>query len=601
MRLCALLLTAALLTGCRQTPDEFSRLSEEFVYESLAMSPVYASSAGYHRHGGVQLDRELDDMSAAALEKQRAFYSHFRSRFDELARRTTLSADQRADLELIGNSIELSLLELNTIQNWRHNPTLYVELIGNGLFSPYVLEYAPKTRRFRDIVARIQKIPALLSQARANLIDAPEIWNTVAQQENEGNIALIDVTLRADCPAEIKTEFDRAATGALGALRDFNTWLRTDLVHRTSDWRLGRTNYALKFKYALGTDKTPEQLLAEAESELKATRDRMAAIAGTQTVEPASELKAPDRTAAIAGTHTREATAEPKAAHATGTQTVEAALDRIAQQHATPETYLDTARRDLAEATAFVRDQKLLPLPGRGNLQVIATPEFMRGIYAVGGFNPAPALQPELGAFYWLTPIPTAWPKERIESKLREYNKYGLKILTVHEAMPGHYVQFEYANDVQPKTRRLIRALYGNGPYIEGWAVYATQMLIESGYYKDDPGMQLTWGKQLLRAIANTILDIRLQTMNMTEQEALDLMIRDTYQEKEEAVAKYQRAQLSSAQLPTYFAGWRAWLGVRDQYRQRRGSGYSMSEFHERALKTGSVTMPGLERLLSGE
>jgi uncharacterized protein (DUF885 family) len=563
MRLTAVLLTVVLLAGCRQTPNEFARLSEEFVYQSLALSPVYASTAGYHRHGGVQLDRELDDFSKAGLDRQRNFLTSFRSRFDELSRTSTLGIEDHADLELIRNSIELGLLELDTIQNWRHNPTVYVELIGNALFTPYVLEYAPKTRRFRDIVARIEKIPLLLDQARANLADAPEVWNRVAQEENDGNISLIDVTLRRDCPAEIKTEFDRAAVAAIGSLRDFNTWLRTDLVHRTSDWRLGRANYTLKLKYALGTDKTPEQILAEAEAELKATRDRMAAIAQGQTVE--------------------------------------AALDQVAQQHATPETYLDTARRDLEEATAFVRDRKVVPLPARTNLQVIPTPEFMRGIYSVGGFNPAPALQPKLGAFYWLTPVPPQWPKDRIESKLREYNKYGLKILTVHEAMPGHYVQAEYANDVQPETRRLVRALYGNMPYIEGWAVYATQAMIESGYYKDDPGMQLTWGKQLLRAIANTILDIRLQTMAMTDEQALDLMIRDTYQEKEEATAKLQRAQLSSAQLPTYFAGWREWLAVRDSYRQRKGSGYSMPEFHERALKAGAVTMPSLARLLAAE
>ena len=113
--------------------------------------------------------------------------------------------------------------------------------------------------------------------------------------------------------------------------------------------------------------------------------------------------------------------------------------------------YLDDARKDLEEARAFVQQKHLLTLPTRANLQVIPTPEFMRGIYAVGGFNPAPALEPQLGAFYWVTPIPAAWPKERVESKLREYNFYKLKLLTIHEAMPGHYVQMEFANDVQPK------------------------------------------------------------------------------------------------------------------------------------------------------
>ena len=105
-------------------------------------------------------------------------------------------------------------------------------------------------------------------------------------------------------------------------------------------------------------------------------------------------------------------------------------------------------------------------MPGRDNLQLIDTPEFMRGIFGVGGFSPAPALQPELGAFYWLTPIPKNWPKERVESKLREYNNYGLQILAIHEAIPGHYVQFEYADSVEPKPRRLLRSVFGNGPFV---------------------------------------------------------------------------------------------------------------------------------------
>jgi uncharacterized protein (DUF885 family) len=563
MRAIPVVLIAALLAGCGAKQSPSLQMSEQFVYDMLALSPTYATSVGYHQHRGMRLDSMLDDMSISGLDAQRRFFNDYRRRFDEASRQADVSPEDRADIELIRNQIELSLLELDTIQNWKHNPTTYVELIGNALYSPYVLEYAPKTRRFRDIVARIQKVPTVLEQARANLADSPEVWNRVAQEENEGNIALIDITLRRDCPAESKAVFDRAAAGALAALRDFNNWLRTDLSKSTSDWRLGKDKYALKLKYALGTDQSPEQLLADAEATLKSTRDKMAEIAKGETVE--------------------------------------AALNRIAGKHASPDTYFDAAKRDLAEATAFVRDHKLLTLPARTNLQVIPTPEFMRGIYGVGGFSSAPALEPRLGAFYWITPIPPKWPAERIESKLREYNFYGLKILTVHEAMPGHYVQAEYANDIQPEARKLVRSVFGNTPYVEGWAVYATDTMIDSGYYKDDPGMQLTWDKQFLRVVANTILDIRMQTMGMTDQEALDLMIKDTYQEREEATAKLQRAQLSSAQLPTYFAGYRGWVTDRDQYRGRKGSSYSMQDFHERALKEGAVSLPSLGRLLGGE
>jgi uncharacterized protein (DUF885 family) len=452
---------------------------------------------------------------------------------------------------------------LNTIQSYRHNPTTYVELIGNALFSPYVLEYAPKPERFRHIIARLQKLPGLLDQAKANLTDSPQVWTRVAQDENDGNIALVDITLRRDCPAELKSGYDAAAAGAIASLREFNNWLKTELSTHTADWRLGKEKYDLKFRYTLDSGSTPEEMLADAETQLKLVREHMA------------EIAKPD--------------------------SVEVALDKIAKKHATPGTYFDTAKHDLEDATNFVRDHKLLTLPAGANLKVIPTPEFMRGVYGVGGFSSAPPLEPKLGAFYWITPIPPKWPPDRIESKLREYNFYGLKILTVHEAMPGHYVQAEYANGVQPKERRLVRAIFSNGPYVEGWAVYATQMMIDNGYCKDDPGMQLTWGKQLLRVIANTILDIRFHTMGMTEQQALDLMIKDTYQEREEATAKVQRAQLSSCQLPTYFAGWRGWINAWDQYQKAKGASYQLSQFHEAGLKEGAVTLPSLARLLTGK
>ena len=187
------------------------------------------------------------------------------------------------------------------------------------------------------------------------------------------------------------------------------------------------------------------------------------------------------------------------------------------------------AKRDLQEARNFVRDKNLLKLPARDNLQVIETPAFMRGIYAVGGFNSAPALEPQLGAFYWLTPIPKDWPRERVESKLREYNFYKLKLLTIHEAMPGHYVQMEYANDVQPRSRRLLRSVFGNGPYIEGWGQYATQIMLDEGLLDNAPELRLTFQKEELRVLANAIIDIRLQTNRMTDQQALDLMMGQTF------------------------------------------------------------------------
>jgi uncharacterized protein (DUF885 family) len=542
----------------QQTLD-FSKLTEDFVYGSLALSPVSATQAGYHEHDGVRLDDRLDDFSPAGIEKERKFYAGFHDRLAAIDPRS-LSVEDRADYQIIQNAIDLSLLDLREIQGYRHNPTIYVELVGNALFNPFVLEYAPLDARYGQIIQRLSGVPTLMEQAKKNLIDSPEVWNRVAREENNGNIDLIDKTLRERVPANRKQDFEKAAGPAMDSLRAFNAYLKDDLSKKTSDWRLGKERYAKKFAFTLVAGKTPEQVLSEAEAALQDTREKMAKLAAPLSVRDA--------------------------------------LDEIAKQHTTPDAFMDEAQKDLAEATAFVKEKHLVTLPARNNLRVIPTPEFMRGIYGVAGFNPAPALEPQLGAFYWVTPIPKDWPQVRIDSKLREYNRYGLMQISIHEAMPGHYVQFEVADNLEPKSRRALRNIYGNGPYVEGWAFYTQLMMSEQGFMNNSKELWLTYYKQALRAIANAILDIRLQTLGMTDEQAMNLMVNDTFQEKEEATAKLQRAQLSSCQLPMYFVGLRGWLDTREEYKKSKGAAFQLSQFHDAALKESAVPLPALGPLM---
>lgn len=582
-RLVAILAVVLLTSSChRDASASFSSLSDEFVHTTLSFSPIGATGIGLHQYNNQNLDDLMDDVSPASLDRQRQFYEGFRQRLGAL-QTSGLSAEDRVDLGIIQDQISLALLDLNEIHTHLHNPTLYVETLGNAMFNPYVLEYAPKPARLRNIIARLQKVPAYLDQAGKNLVSAPEIWTTVAIDENEGNIALVDKTIRGEVPADLREAFDAAARPALDAMRKFQDYLKNDLAHRNNaDWRLGRDLYTRKFGYTLESGAAPEARLAEAEQRLAEVRAHMLELALPlhramySAHKDHSDLSGAERENKVVGE----------------------VLDKIAERHATPQSYMEDARKDLDEARAFVQEKHLLTLPPRSNLQVIPTPEFMRGIYSVGGFSPAPALEPQLGAFYWVTPVPADWPKARVESKLREYNFYKLKLLTIHEAIPGHYVQGEIANDVQPQSRRVLRSVFGNGPYVEGWAQYATQMMLDEGLLNRSPELALTFAKEELRVLANAILDIRLQMLNMTDQEALDLMQKQTFQEKEEATGKLQRAKLSSCQLPMYFLGWRGWLRVRDQYKQAKGAAYSLAEFNDRALQQGAVPLTVLAQLL---
>lgn len=586
-----LTVTSSVLTlscGAKSSPTDFTKIADEFVNTTLSFSPVTASAQGLHKLKGVDFDRQLDDPGAEAVNKQRAYYIDLHKRLETFDRKS-LSPEDRADYDIIDTQIGLALFDLDIAQTWRHSPQSYVELIGSALFNPLVLEYAPKPERFEHIVARLLRVPDYLRVVKRQLFAVPPIWAQVAKEENDGNIDLVDKTLRAAVPADQKKAYDAAAEDALDALRDFSRYLGTELPRRAreheADWRLGADHYATKFKLNLATDRTPDQVLQDAETRMKEVRARMLELslplhaARFASHGDHSDLKGDDRLNAI----------------------VREVLDSIAAKHSTPATYMDDARKDLDEARSFSRAKNLLTLPQHDNLQVIPTPEFERGIYGVGGFNPAPVLEPQLGAFFWITPIPPNWPQARVESKLREYNFYNLKLLVIHEAMPGHYVQGEFANAIEPKGRRALRAIYGNGPYVEGWAQYITQVMLDEGLLDNSPELRLTLLKQELRVDANAIIDIRIQTNRMTDDQAMDLMEKSTFQEHEEAVAKLQRVKLSSTQLPTYFVGWRDWLRVRELAKQTKGGAFSLHDFHDQALKEGAVPLPVLARLLTGK
>jgi uncharacterized protein (DUF885 family) len=569
------------LAGCARKPEErFAKLANEFVLTTLAFSPVAATAAGLHEFQGRNLDEMLDDISPAGYERQRRFYADFRARLEKEVRRDALPPEDQADYDILTGQMALALMELDEIQSQLHNPTYYVELAGNALFTPYVVEYAPPEARARHIVARLRQLPVFLDQAKINLVSAAPIWTEVALQENAGNVKLVEQTLRGIMRGNTGEEYGVVSPAALDALRRFDEFLRGKLAQRGDwDWRLGPEKYAKKFRYALAADVDPDFVLRSAMADLEAVRSRML-----------------DLSLDLEQVRQRPAASDTKGQNAV----IRAALEHAAARHATPDSYVPEARGDLAEALAFVRQKGLLTLPGGGNLRVIETPEFMRGIYAVGGFNPAPPLQPQLGAFYWITPLPADWPRARVESKLREYNFYKLKLLTMHEAIPGHAAQFAYANRLEPAGRRLLRSVYGNGPYVEGWAQYATQMMLDEGFLGNSRELRLTFYKERMRVLADAILDIRLHTAGMTDQEALEFIERDTFQEAEEAQAKLQRAKLSSCQLPAYYIGWKGWDQARDEYRRMKGAQFGLAQFNDAALQEGAVPLPLLRGLLRG-
>jgi uncharacterized protein (DUF885 family) len=572
--------------------SKFAGMCEDFIHETLATSPSTASQAGYHYQTDAKtgkkigLDALLDDESAAGVAKQRAMYVKWRDRFHKETPLASLGAEDAADWRLIDDQIALALLELDRIQNYKHNPTVYVELIGSALFQPLTDDYAAEDVRVGDVLSRVEAIPRFLEQARGQLVDADPVFIRVAKEENDGNVDLIESTVAGYVHAgtPLKARFDKAAPVAVKALKDFSQWLENDLAKRKASrtWRLGKEFYAEKFRLVMETPVTPEQVLADAENDLKKTRAQMLEIA-----LPLHKHFFPDHDAheSLSGKE-RENTI------------IGEVLKTISDEHPKRDALLEDAKEDLIGIRKFIVDKKIVSLKARDNLKVIPTPPYMRGVYSVGGFHGAPPLDPNAEAEFWVTPIDPKTPDEKAESRLREYNNWVLKWLCIHEALPGHYVQAEHANDIQPVSRRLVRGMFGNGAYVEGWAEYIAQVMMEEGFADRDPRYRISYLKVWLRAIGNAILDVRMQMMGMTDDEAMAFMTKEAFQTQAEAEGKLQRAKLTSTQLPTYYVGTRDWWRLRRAYQAKKASAFSLAEFHDRALDAGELPLPGLQKLM---
>jgi uncharacterized protein (DUF885 family) len=571
---------------------EFPALSDQFMKDSLALSPSSASAAGYHTHldaktgKTIALDAELDDLSLESISQQRAFYANWRERFHKETPASALDPEDAADWQLVDDQIGLSLLEFDRIQNYKHNPTVVVELIGNALFLPLTQNYAAHDVRVGHVLARVGQIPRLLAQVQPYLSDSDPIWISTAVQENAGNIDLIEHMLAAEIPAGSprKAEYDAVAPPAVKALHDFSAWLQNSLAKQPSrlTWRLGKELYDQKFALVMETPVTPAEVLASAEQDMQSVRAEMLQIA-----LPLHAQMYPD--------HSDHS---DLAEHDRQNLIIQEVLLKISDHHPSRDQLQPTIEADLAGITKFIREKQIVSLSSRDNLRVIPTPPFERGIYSVAGFHSAPPLEPQAEAQYWVTPIDPQMPEAKVESKLREYNDFTLQWLSIHEALPGHYIQFEHLNNIQPERRRLLRSLYANGAYVEGWAEYIAQVMMDEGFLDNDPRFRMVMRKIRLRVISNAILDIKMHTINMTDQEAMDLMTKESFQTQAEADGKLQRAKLSSTQLPTYYVGIREWFALRQKYQAAAGKNFNLLKFHDLVLDEGPLPVPVVEKLV---
>jgi uncharacterized protein (DUF885 family) len=558
------------------TPDQvFESLAKRYLDEFPQLSPVDATALGDHR-----FDDRIDDVSVAGWNAQLAFSERYLAALQAIDR-ARLSRANQVDALLLAHELEYQRWRLATLEDWRWNPLIYTRLAGDALYNLIARDFAPEEQRLRNLGKRLEELPRLLQQERETLDPArvPKVHAETAVKQNAGLVSLLEgeITHRIATLAASDQEALRAGVArARSAITQHQIWLEKRLVPEAQgDFRLGQKLYDEKLAYALFSPLTREEIRARAEAELTATRAAMYDVAR-------QVLKG-----------RRGAPALPEKPSATQQQrAIRAALELANADRPARDGVLDAARAALAGATQFVREKNLVSLPDEP-LEIVAMPEFKQGVALAYCDSPG-ALDAGQKTIYAVSPIPASWTRAQTESFLREYNSRSIRNLTVHEAMPGHYLQLAHANEY-PST---LRAVLGSGPFIEGWAVYAERVMVDAGYGDGDPLMRLVQLKWYLRTIVNALLDQAVHVDGISRATAMKLMTETGFQEEREAAGKWTRAQLTSAQLPVYFVGAQEHFALRAEAEQRAGASFDVKAYHDRLLSFGSPPVRFARELL---
>jgi uncharacterized protein (DUF885 family) len=546
----------------------------------FAAQPVWATGVGFHAH-----DDRWPDLSENGRTARLALLRHHRARF-EAHDDGDLSPDERIDREIVLGAIDASEFSEAELREPAWDPLYYVYVMGSGLFGLLAREFAPWSHRGAAFAGRVNSLPEVVAQARAaltGLLDRPvSLLHTDAairqlsgvgelisqgREEAERRAAAGD---EPDLPATLAAAEERARA----ALAEFEVFLRDEARPRAEgEGRLGEQLFAAKLRHTLASDLTPAQVVARAEEEYARVRREMLTLARQMWSDWLPDEPQPDD----------------------GDAAIRAVLDRIAREHRRPDELLSFSQAEVTRIEQFCRERNLIGL-AEEPLEVTWTPVFMRAYGRAFLDSPGP-LDKGQRSYFWITPPDEAAGADAVEGYLREENDRMLSLLAIHEGVPGHYLQLSWAN----RCPSLARAIFASGTFIEGWAVYVTQVMIDLGFGADDPALQLTNLKYYLRAVTNALMDARIHTRGMTEPEAMALMVEGGFQEEDEARAKWLRARLTATQLSTYFVGSVELWALEHEVRQREGSAFDYRRHLEAVISHGSPPVRWLRRILLGE
>ncbi|MFP7722719.1 DUF885 domain-containing protein [Lysobacter sp. A3-1-A15] len=556
----------------------FTELAQRWLDGWLALNPVAATQIGDHR-----FDDEVDDLSAAGRQNALDFSRAMLAELDAIDV-ATLSRENQVDAAILRNQLRGEIWNVETLQSWAWDPQAYTGLAGGAIYNLMAREFAPMPERLQSASARMEKIPQVFAQMRENLDPArvPRIHAETVAKQNAGVLSLIDqlVLPAADQLAGADRERLDAAVATLGeAVAEHQAWLDGTLVpNAKGEFRIGQALYDQKLKFSLNASLSRDQIKQRATAEIERVRGEMYGIARTVLADREDAPGLPD-----------------SPSDEQQQRAIEAALELAYADRPARGAVVELATETTKVATDFVREKDLVTVPD-DPVKIILMPEFQQGVAVAYCDSPGP-LDKGLDTFYAVSPIPDDWTDAQVESFLREYNTRMIHLLSIHEAMPGHYLEGVHSAD-HPST---LRAVLRSGPFAEGWAVYTEDVMADAGYYDGDPLFRLVQLKFYLRSVSNAILDQGIHVDDWTREQAMDLMVNRTFQQEREAAGKWVRAQLTSAQLPTYFVGAQEHFDMRKAVEARDGEAFDLKAYHDKVLSYGAPPVRFVRQLMLDE
>ena len=550
----------------RDDNKKFDQYKDRFITSMWGFFPDWAASQGYHKLDSVLVvpdsnsRKKILDFANANLDSLKNYSLE------------NLSDNNKTDFHMVKNQVESLVYSINEMKSHEWNPAEYNVC---GAFAEILNgNYDSIDNRLRNFGLKMKNIPAYYEAAKGNIKNPTLEHTQLAIEQNLGGLSVFETDLVAALSksklseTEKKSILDKSKL-AVASIKDYADWLKKLDNKTPRSFRLGAELYAKKFNFDIQSAYTSDEMFEKAVAHKKELHEEMFVLANKLWFKYMGSAPKPTDKLDL----------------------IKQVIDKVSLQHTTPEKFQSEIEKQIPELTAFVKAKDLLYIDPSKPLVVRKEPAYMAGV--AGASISAPGPYDKNANTYYNVGSMQGWTAEKAESYLREYNDYILQILNIHEAVPGHYTQLVYSN----QSPSIIKSVLGNGAMIEGWAVYAERMMLESGYKNSDE-MWLMYYKFHLRATCNTILDISVHTKNMSKEDAIELMTREGFQQQAEADGKWKRATLSQVQLCSYYTGFNEIYELREMIKKKEGAKFSLKAFHEKFLSYGSAPVKYIKELM---